>query len=83
MTGQCAGDAVAGKSVLEKIQAANGTATANGTPSQPRHFSFFNLTATTTLNQVNRGPNNRDPLTGPVPAIDFSEETAVALDPII
>jgi len=62
MTGQCAGDAVAGKSVLEKIQAANGTATANGTPSQPRHFSFFNLTATTTLNQVNRGPNNRDPL---------------------
>lgn len=46
-------DGMAEKSAPEKIRAANGTATANGTPSQLRHFPFFSLTTKATITKNN------------------------------
>lgn len=71
---------MAEKSVLENNRTVNGTATDNGTPSQPRHFSFFSLTATATTTQNNNsknhlksGPRWSEGLEAP-PAVNFSEE---------
>jgi hypothetical protein len=48
---------MAEQSVRENNRAVNGTATDNGTPSQPRHFSFFSLTATAIPTQNNNSKN--------------------------
>jgi hypothetical protein len=49
---------MAEQSALENHRAVNGTATDNGTPSQPRHFSFFSLTAAATTTQNNNSKNH-------------------------